>query len=79
MNTNHKRLTFIRSVWQQFWILDSYLIIFKLYYQIAPFNFVPCIFITFYIFLKEKISKCNTYFGLSSCKNARYLLHFFFF
>jgi len=54
MNMNHKHRAFIRSVWQQFWILDIWLIIFELYYQIAPFNFVPCVFITFYIFLKKK-------------------------
>lgn len=54
MNRN-KRLPFIRSVWQQFWISAILLIICELCYQIAAFNFVPCIFITFYIVLTEKI------------------------
>lgn len=54
LNAAQEPSAFVRAVWQQFWLLDIELISFELsLYQLAPWNFLPCPFIPFHIFLKE--------------------------
>lgn len=73
MNTDHEHLTCIRSVRQQFWVLDIYLILSALHPQIAPVKLAPCVFLTAYILLKEKIRGCKERSGLSCGKHTSLL------